>query len=469
MQTPQFQVVVVGAGISGLVCAYRLAGGGMRTALVESSHNVGGVIRTGEVDGFLLEYGPNSFSSSPDALALLEELGLLDEAEIQPIAKHDRYIWRRGKLRRVPTGPAQLITSRLLSFREKYDVLHGFVARFPAPSADMELGAFCRQRVGDGAVDVLVKPGIAGIFAADADRISLEATLPEIFPTLCRTERLIDAVRAIKAVKAAATNNGAVPRSLVSFRGGLAALSEKLRESFVAAGGALLLNNKVTGLRATATEDTGWNLMLGNESSIECEQLVLTQPSSACAALLRDVSSSATEIIQATAYAPVVVVHVGLRSGQLRESRSGFGFLTVRNEGVRALGMIWSDRIFSGRAPAGHRLLTCFYGGDIDPDAVRLDDAALRAQVLADLKTTMGLRDDSTVLFQVTRLPQAIPIFRVGHVARMKHAAQALPDTIKLLGNYTGGVSIPDCIVRGNDAARQLLTQFAQHEKPLVP
>jgi oxygen-dependent protoporphyrinogen oxidase len=144
MENQEFDVVIVGAGISGLTCAYRLVQSGMSVAVVESSSRTGGVIRTEHHNGYLLEYGPNSFSSSAVALKLLEDLGLMASAETQPMAAHDRYVWRKGKLHKVPTKPTAFLFSCLLSLREKYQVIHGMTARFPPPAGDVTLGAYLR-------------------------------------------------------------------------------------------------------------------------------------------------------------------------------------------------------------------------------------------------------------------------------------------------------------------------------------
>ena len=57
MSAPTPEIIIVGAGLSGLACARRLAKAGLRFTLLEASNGVGGRVRTDEVDGFLLDRG----------------------------------------------------------------------------------------------------------------------------------------------------------------------------------------------------------------------------------------------------------------------------------------------------------------------------------------------------------------------------------------------------------------------------
>ncbi|WP_046250332.1 NAD(P)-binding protein, partial [Streptomyces sp. MBT28] len=57
MLEPAYQadVVVVGAGIAGLVAAHRLTSAGVTTTVLEAAHAVGGRMATEKVDGFRLD------------------------------------------------------------------------------------------------------------------------------------------------------------------------------------------------------------------------------------------------------------------------------------------------------------------------------------------------------------------------------------------------------------------------------
>lgn len=85
------RVIVVGAGIAGLVAARDLSRAGADVTVLESERRPGGVIVTERHDGFVVEGGPDGFlASEPDLPALAEELGVADRL----VAQLTRGSWR---------------------------------------------------------------------------------------------------------------------------------------------------------------------------------------------------------------------------------------------------------------------------------------------------------------------------------------------------------------------------------------
>jgi monoamine oxidase len=89
--------IVVGAGLSGLVCARRLVEGGAKIAVLEARDRVGGRLYSGRVAGALVDLGGQWLTPGQTQLAALaEELGV-------GIEQHDRsghaLVDRRGGLR----------------------------------------------------------------------------------------------------------------------------------------------------------------------------------------------------------------------------------------------------------------------------------------------------------------------------------------------------------------------------------
>ena len=98
---------ILGGGICGLISAWKREREGDEVTVVESSKRVGGVIQSEKLDGFLLDYGPNTLS-----LRLRKTKNLLEETEILEHAidanpeANKRFIVRNGKLVALPTSLA---------------------------------------------------------------------------------------------------------------------------------------------------------------------------------------------------------------------------------------------------------------------------------------------------------------------------------------------------------------------------
>lgn len=451
-----YDVIIIGAGIGGLSLAYRLAQGGHKVLLAERKELVGGVVTSVRRRGFLLEKGPNSFSNGSEMMELIEDIGLEGRMMTQPIRDQDRFVWKRGALRKVPMGPGELLGTDILTFGEKLRILTGLFKRFEPLEKDQALGPFLRQCLGDGVVDSLVRPFFAGVYASDADRVSFETTLPPLYTAARESTNLFSALRYMRQHSKKKPGKKA-PRCLVSFPEGLEELTARLAEKIEEEGADLCLGEDIT---LSKGEEANWAIELGNGTRAEANRVVITSAADEAADLVGPFAPEAGSQLRRVDYAELSVVHVGVREDHFEETRNGFGFLTVDDQGVEALGIIWSSNIFKGRAPEGYRLLTCFYGGEKRPEANSWDDDKLRETLLKDLETTMKYRGGHFPLFEVERWKRALPIFPVGHKQKMDLAIQDLPDGIHLMANYLGQVSMPDRV----KIASELLSQVIRKE-----
>ena len=99
-----FAAVVIGGGISGLACAYKLQQAGIPARVLEAGIRPGGLIRTGEKDGFRFDFGPQSFLTTEPLLKIIESLGLNEQLQ-RANPRAPRYILSRGKLTPAPLAP----------------------------------------------------------------------------------------------------------------------------------------------------------------------------------------------------------------------------------------------------------------------------------------------------------------------------------------------------------------------------
>ena len=77
-------VVVIGAGISGLAAAHHLLDGGLSVTVLEAAERVGGRMATDSVDGFLLDHGPQLLNTSYPELRRTPGLRGLPLAPLAP-------------------------------------------------------------------------------------------------------------------------------------------------------------------------------------------------------------------------------------------------------------------------------------------------------------------------------------------------------------------------------------------------
>ena len=99
------KVIVVGAGIAGLTAAWELARSGQDVAILESERRPGGVIVTEQVDGFVVEGGPDGFlAGEPELPALAQELGIGNRVIDQ--VEHGTSLWSGDKFEPLAAGRA---------------------------------------------------------------------------------------------------------------------------------------------------------------------------------------------------------------------------------------------------------------------------------------------------------------------------------------------------------------------------
>jgi oxygen-dependent protoporphyrinogen oxidase len=306
-------VVVIGAGISGLVCAFRLKMLGVDLTLIEKSDRVGGVIQSEQIDGYLIERGPNSSQGTEELLALVEELGITSElAEGDP--KAPAYVYFRDRLHQVPSGAGAFIRSDLLSLGGKLRVFkEPFV---PARREDSEesVASFSRRRIGREAAERLVAPFVSGIYAGDADRLSIQAA----FPRLANLETtygglfrgmLAKAGEARRNKKAATgVTQAAAPRRrrLCSFRSGMGFLPKTLASKI---GEDLLTGCR--NLRLERTADSRFDVAFereGKHHSLSCESVVIATPSNAASALINPIATELSSLLSEIEYPPLAIV-----------------------------------------------------------------------------------------------------------------------------------------------------------------
>ncbi len=447
--SPAPLTVILGAGISGLSCAYALKKAGENVLVLEADQRAGGVIQSVRDAGFLCELGPQSFSGTWQIFALCDDLGISGELVEAP-RRAPRFIWLNGEFLPVPMSPGAFLSSKLLSWKTKRSILKEVFRTSPPPPEDESVAAFVRRRFTAELLDRLVGPLVAGIYAGDPEELSLRAAFPKLYEAEKLSGSIIRGGIRLAKHKPAAKSTGRRP-GLYSFREGNQTLINRLAASL---GSALRLgvassvqreaSNFVLTLDSGSTSDT-----------IRAEKLVLATPVPVTDKLLAELAPDPSRPACGIEYAQVAVVSHGYRSDQIGASLNGFGFLIPRSENIRTLGCVWNSSLFLDRAPADHVLFTSFIGGATLPKLLSKEESAYA--VRTDLEKILQI-SGSPVLERVTSYSSAIPQYNLGHSQRLQAIREAVARMpgLWIVGNYWNGPAIGACIEHSFTVAEQV-------------
>lgn len=439
------QVIVIGAGISGLACAYRLKRLGLPVILLEASAGVGGLVGSVRKEGFLFESGPQSFQGTEPILELIREVGVEDELE-RADPRAPRFIYLHGRLQKIPMTPQALMASSLLGLKSRAKIVSERFKRSKPPTKEESVADFVRRKFGHEILEYLVAPFVSGVYAGDPEKLSLKAA----FPTLEEWEREYGSVLrgAMKSRPDKEKRSG--PPPLCSFRDGVGALAGAIARKL---GDSVRVGAKVASVDRSANyqvcvEDGGRKQML------EAAAVVVATPAYTAGHLAAQISSALTHMLSGVAYAPVAVVACGYYDRQIAEKLDGFGFLVPRSEKVRTLGTVWNSSLFAGRAPAGSVAITSFVGGATDPRIVDRSEDEIAA-IVQDENARILQISGSPVASAVWKYPRALPQYNLGH----GHVVEAIRDGewanpgLFFCGNYLEGPALGKCVETANQTA----------------
>jgi len=442
------KIAIVGGGISGLATAFYIKqmAPEISITLFEKDEQLGGKMKTKELEGFLFEEGSNGFlSNKPDTLELVKSSGCDDILIRSDDNARVRFIYKDA-LHRLPESPMAFLKSPLLTCKGKIRVATEYFRSAKTDDSDETLQSFGYRRVGREMTDTFLDAMVAGIFASSPDKISVKSA----FPAVAKLEKEYGGL--FKGMLAKRKKEAGPGGVLMSFRGGVSSFINRLASC-------IDIDIK-TSLHVKKIEKKDDSYLLEVDGKIESfDKLILSTPAYESAKMLKQVDSELSKMLDSIEYSPISIV--GLGYNELSHDLKGFGLLTTSSAKKEILGVLWDSSIFTDRAPLGKKSLRVMIGGQRNPDLALKSDEELLKIALCGVKETMGL-DVTPDVSYVKRYKRGIPNYRVGHLDSMEKLFDRLKEHkgLYLSSNAYFGVGLNDCVGNSKKMAEQVLDEI---------
>jgi oxygen-dependent protoporphyrinogen oxidase len=342
----------------------------------------------------------------------------------------------------IPTNLDALEASPLLSEAGKARLADELGAP-PAPAgADESIASFVSRRLGREAYEALVEPLMTGICGGDGDRLSLQAT----FPNLRALE--LEHGSVLRGLLAQSAEGQSARPPFLTLRSGMDTLVSTLAHQ-------LERTRLVTGRTVTSVSrgTAGYEVTLDEGRALEATGVVVAAPAFGAVEILADLDPDLAAEHAEIPYASSAIVTLAYRVEDVPNPLAGYGYVVPSVEHSDVLACTWTSSKWESRAPEGFALIRVYagrFGGrdvtsDSDDDLVGLARAEVRQ---------LGIVGEP-VLTRTQRWPRGMPQYILGHPERLERIDVLLQrhPGLAVAGAAYRGVGIPDCIRSGEQAA----------------
>lgn len=457
-------ILIIGAGLTGLTTAYTLASKGKNVQILERMERPGGQILTHNEDGFTFESGPNTGSiSNPEVAELFVELEKISggkcKLETAPDAAKRRLIWKGDKFHALPSGLGSAISTPLFTLGDKFRIL-GEPWRKKGENPDESIAELTRRRLGKSFVDYAVDPFLSGVYAGDPNTLITRYALPKLYNLEQNYGSFVRG--AMKKAKEPKTDRDRLAtKKVFSAVGGLSnitkAMSDYLGDRITLGIKNLKITPMGSGWMASFTDKDG------NAQSINALQVVTTCGSYVLPEILPFIEPSMMQKINNLKYAPMVEVSVGIKNTNGLNYKA-FGGLVPTCEHKQILGILFPSACFTGRAPEEGALFSYFIGGVKHQEMIEKSDSELTT-IVEDvfhemLKFPKNVNPD---LIKIFRHQHAIPQYEITTGERLAAVEQTEKqfNGLHIAGNLRDGIGMAHRIKQARDIANQCIMHNA--------
>lgn len=446
----QHEIVVIGAGLTGLSTAFHLHRQGRDVVILEKADRVGGQIHTYHENGFTFESGPNTgVVSFPEVAELFQMLEGSCQLEIARESSKRRLIWKGDRFHELPSSPVSAITTPLFRLSDKFRIL-GEPWRKKGTDPDEPVGALAARRLGKSFYEYAVDPFVSGVYAGDPMKLTTRYALPKLYNLEANYGSFIRGAIA-KAKEPKTDRDRLATKKVFSAVGGLQRLVEALSKD-------LRIITSANNLKVIPTADGQWSCTYNGTEEIVSRKVVTTVGAYALPALLPFIPEAQMQKMSNLFYAPIIQVILGVKNARGLDFPA-FGGLVPSKEQKRVLGILFPSSCFEQRCPDGGALYSYFIGGARHTDYLQKSDDEIREITLeafhSMLKYPADMQPD---LLRIFRHEHAIPQYWSDSGERFAtiEALQQQYSGLILAGNMRDGIGMGNRIHQGATIASSI-------------
>lgn len=457
-------VVVIGAGITGLSAAFNFRRRNKNVLILEQASRVGGQIQTYSKGDYIFESGPNtSIVSHPEVAELFHALGSACSIENARHEAERRLIWKGEKFHALPSGLFSAIATPLFTFHDKFRIL-GEPFRAKGNNPDETVGELAARRLGQSYVDYAVDPFLSGVYAGDPMKLVTRYALPKLYNLEQNYGSFIRGSFA-KARMKKTEHERLATKKVFSVKGGFKNLVNALADGVgkdriildahnVQVNPMISEANKNIDLQDDNKNVIGFQLTYNTsegEFLVNAKKVVTTTGAYALPSILPFVETELMRKISSLEYAPIIQASVGVKVADVRKY-CAFGGLIPSCEHKDVLGILFPSAFLENRAPERGMLFSFFMGGVKHKEMLEMSEEELRKIILENFHSMLGFpRECMPELIEIFKHPRAIPQYYADTGARLEAVEKiekSYPGLI-IAGNLKDGIGMADRICQG--------------------
>ena len=446
----QYDVVVIGGGISGLSAAIRLAEAGKKVLLLEAQTELGGKIRTSNIMGVTVEEGPDELITGYKKFD--EMLKLTDTYNNLIYPQTSKFlIYSRNRLRKFPeslvTGvPSfnlkdirEFVTSGLLSPKAYFRVMIEPLIKLNKLENDVSIKDLFEKKFGSEFTRNVVDPLFGGIMGADISIISSRSYIPYIY-------RIVEQKKSVSLYFSRRRTNQHF--GISSTPTGLNGIVQSFKKYAEKIGVKIVTGHAVDSI---SNNNSSWIVMVGS-IGIKCKRVLLAVPSYIAAKLVHNVDKGLESLLTSIKYSEITVINSVYTADSVKLHGKFSGFLVPSHSGYKLRGCTLMSRKWGYAHMEDHELVRGF----INTDSGKSEEYYV--QQAAKELIQMGVTKGDPQKSQVKIWDAALPIYTVGHAELIQKINQTIPSNMYLAGASYNGVGIASSGISGIEAAERILS-----------